>query len=259
MSIQKLDQSFIQKYLKGKLEGLEYEKSLLSKPVVSVEGRASSYHLASLNATIVGLWYILAGNYKEAQNYFHQALDFQKRGADLLEFRESDLYVYALRKLQVSILTLDKTIIENVAKELESKLNIPISQWKFGRQWYAVAKSLVGVILHWNKERLESIKFESKSISKQSGLANGSLGVLWAISSNNLEEFKSNFKRVVAFTRHENARRSDLPGHYISIEATIFIIVAQLKGFDLQDFDPPMVPMDYVCLIKNASNKSEMT
>lgn len=250
MSIQNLDPEFIKHHLKNKQSFHEdHTLKLLSEPVKSLEGRSGTYHIASLECLDLGMWNILLGDFKSAQDSFYKAIEFQKKW---LEMRGKgnvyNIYVSSLQCLQASILTLDKGLIKTTAAELALDLDVPLNVWPSGtKPWYALVKALVGLILGWDQNKMNEIKSEEIRLNNRT---QGALGVIWAILDNNLEDFKISYQKLLNSERQEARNRPDLPEKYLSLLGMELVILSKMRGCDLKDFDPPMVSLNYIQQVK---------
>lgn len=241
MSLQKLEPEFIEKCIQESKDTLERRNSLLAQPVVNEEGRRDLLYGTSLSAFSLGLWYITAQDYIAAKENFVKTLHYQDEWVDGEKPGSFSFYAYALQRLYAASFTLDRDIIEKVATELEPLVDIvPRNGWE------SVVKILVGVILNYDNEAMGRLKAESEKTKHKRTEAIASLNVMWTFLENDLASFKENLNTVIKSNKHQYPGKIESSHYYIASLATMLVIISLLKDFNLQDYDPSMVPMDYL-------------
>lgn len=217
------------------------------------------YSMLVLAAKSLALTHIVMGNLHQAQQLFKKAREFEKLNyqstpkfhkwnTDTINPKDYDYdyAVFLLHSLVTAVLTLDDKIMAEAAAQ-HKWVSVP-SYSNFSRVWYCLAQAIAGLILNWDKEKMDEIKLESKKY-KQNWFVIIS-DVIWTIIDNEPKEFKVKFKRLINSESHQHANRPDLIKTYISEWAMTLMVLAFKKSLNLQDYDPLMVSMDYVHLYK---------
>ncbi len=219
------------------LERLNYSQYIKERVLFTISGLARN----------VGKMYLALGDYQKARDYFLTSFKYKEEWINLDE-KYSDptingggFYTNFYDYLKGAILTLSNDLIEKAANRFD--LSIPVNEWdRPSRPYYAVDLALANLILD-KKDELKKIKVQSEDIRRDAA-ADGILAAIWAIEENNLENLKLAFKTIIASESHNNEAKFAS----VSPIATALLVIAKMKGMELEDFDPPMVDMNYIRL-----------
>lgn len=200
----------------------------------------------------IGLCNVSLGDYDTAKKYFLKSFEFEAKYATLEEKKPnhnpqvswSSFYATMFSCLKISILTLDLNVMKKAAKRFD--LSTPVNKWsRPTRPFYAVIKALSSMILN-EREDLKKIKEQSQDMRRRAD-TDGILSAIWAISGEDLDGLRIAFKKIVASESHSG--KAKFSG--VSAIATLLLILAQMKGMNLEDFDPLYVDMSYVKLAQS--------